>query len=70
MEIDFIAFKNGIPSYYQVAYTVRDKSTFERELAPLEKIKNNYEKFIITMDSGSSNDNGIKTINALDFLLS
>jgi Predicted ATPase (AAA+ superfamily) len=69
LEIDFIAFKNGIPSYYQVAYTVRDKSTFERELAPLEKIKNNYEKFIITMDSGSSNDNGIKTINALDFLL-
>ena len=70
LEIDFIAFKNGIPSYYQIAYTVRDKSTFERELAPLEKIKNNYEKFIITMDSGSSNDNGIKTINALDFLLS
>jgi len=69
LEIDFIAFKNGIPSYYQVAYTVSDRSTFERELAPLEKIKDNYEKFIITMDSGSSNDNGIKTINALDFLL-
>jgi len=68
LEIDFIAFKNGIPSYYQVAYTVREKSTFERELAPLEKIKDNYEKFIITMDGGTSNDNGIKTINALDFL--
>jgi len=68
LEIDFIAFKNGIPSYYQVAYSVSDKSTFERELAPLEKIKDNYEKFIITMDNGNSNDNGIKTINALDFL--
>ncbi len=70
LEIDFIAFRDGIPSYYQVAYTVREKSTLERELAPLEKIKDNYEKFIITMDRGTSNDNGIKTINALDFLTS
>jgi predicted AAA+ superfamily ATPase len=70
LEIDFIAFKSGIPAYYQVALTVMNEQTFARELAPLEKIQDNYEKYIITMDTLSGgNDRGIITINALDFLL-
>jgi predicted AAA+ superfamily ATPase len=70
LEIDFIAFKSGSPEYYQVALTVLDEHTLRRELAPLEKIKDNYPKYIITLDAVSGgNDNGIITKNALDFLL-
>ncbi|MDR3071567.1 MAG: ATP-binding protein [Endomicrobium sp.] len=69
LEIDFIASRRGVITYYQVAYTVKDDKTFEREITPLRKIKDNYEKYIITFDTGNpSNDNGIKTINIFDFL--
>jgi predicted AAA+ superfamily ATPase len=70
LEIDFIAYKSGIPEYYQVALTVLDPQTLGRELAPLAKIKDNYAKYIITLDTFSGgNDRGIITRNALDFLL-
>jgi predicted AAA+ superfamily ATPase len=70
LEIDFIAFKAGIPEYYQVALTVMDDATRERELRPLEKIKDNYGKYLITMDPvPSGNDRGIITVNALRWLL-
>jgi predicted AAA+ superfamily ATPase len=70
LEIDFIAFKSGIPEYYQVALTALDRQTLSRELAPLEKIRDNYAKYIITLDTLSGgNDQGIITRNALDFLL-
>jgi predicted AAA+ superfamily ATPase len=70
LEIDFIAFKNGVPIYYQTALTIKEELTFKREITPLTKVKDNYEKYIITLDAGSpSNDNGIKTINLFDFLL-
>jgi predicted AAA+ superfamily ATPase len=70
LEIDFIAFKSGIPEYYQVALSVLDRQTLSRELAPLEKIRDNYAKYIITLDTiAGGNDRGIITKNALDFLL-
>jgi predicted AAA+ superfamily ATPase len=70
LEIDFIAFKAGVPEYYQAALTVMNEETLKRELAPLEKIGDNYPKYIITLDAVSgANDRGIVTINALDFLL-
>jgi predicted AAA+ superfamily ATPase len=70
LEIDFIAFKAGVPEYYQAALTVMNEETLKRELAPLEKIRDNYPKYIITLDAVSgANDRGIITINALDFLL-
>ncbi|MDR1243925.1 MAG: DUF4143 domain-containing protein [Endomicrobium sp.] len=70
LEIDFIALKNAVPIYYQVALTIKEENTFKREFSPLAKVKNNYEKYIITLDEGAqSNDNGIKTINLFGFLL-
>jgi len=70
LEIDFIAFKSAVPEYYQVALTVMDEGTWNREITPLQKIKDNYAKYIITLDDFSpSNDRGIITINALQFLL-
>ena len=69
LEIDFIAEKNGDKEYYQVSASVLDQTTFEREIAPLSRIHDNYPKFIITMDEFSSNNDGIKQINVVDFLL-
>jgi predicted AAA+ superfamily ATPase len=67
-EIDFIV-KDGSGStiYYQVALSVRDTSTLERELTPLKNIDNN-PKFLLTLDPETNNHDGVQQINALDFL--
>lgn len=69
LEIDFIAEKNGEKQYFQVSASVLDPATFEREITPLLKINDNYPKFIITLDEISTDTDGIKQINAVDFLL-
>ena len=70
IEVDFIAKKSGvIVEYYQVALNVLGNETLERELAPLEAIEDNYPKFILSMDYGSGENNGIKRLNVLDWLL-
>lgn len=69
-EIDFIAENSNGIIYYQVAYTVRDKSTLEIELSALESINDHYPKFILTMDIDPEVDyNGIRKINVLDWLM-
>jgi len=69
-EIDFIVQKNAKErEYYQVAYTVSDGNTFNREMAAFKDIKDNYPKYLITMDFDNSSINGIKKINAMDWLL-
>lgn len=69
-EIDFVAEnKNGI-QYFQVAYTVRDEKTLNRELSGLMSINDHYPKFILTMDIDPEVDfDGIRKINVLDWLL-
>lgn len=70
LEINFVAVKNGVEEYYQISYTVEDKDVLKRELNPLNKINDNYEKFLITMDENSLIlHDGIKQIYALDWLL-
>lgn len=69
-EIDFIAKKNNVYTYYQVTASLIDKQTFERELKPLTLIKDNYEKIILTLDEFTvGNYNGIKVMNVIDWLL-
>jgi predicted AAA+ superfamily ATPase len=68
-EIDFVAQQGGLRKYYQVALTVRDESTLERELRSLRVVKDNYEKFLLTMDDDPpADDNGIQRLNVLDWL--
>ena len=56
--------------YYQVAASVRDASTLERELAPFKKIRDNHPKFLLTLDEDpSDNIDGIRKINVLEWLL-
>ena len=69
-EIDFVAESSKGVQYFQVAYTVRDKNTLERELSALESINDHYPKFILTMDIDPEVDyNGIRKMNVLDWLL-
>ena len=65
-----MALENGRPCYFQVAYTVRDETTLDRELAPLKSIRDNHPKFLLTLDNDPPLDHdGIKRMNVVDFLL-
>lgn len=68
-EIDFVIKNNDGLKYVQVALSVRDENTLKRELEPLQNIKDNYPKYIITLDYDTNNYDGIKQISAIDFLL-
>ncbi len=70
LEVDFVAMdKDGIV-YYQVAATVRDEATLNRELASLQQINDQYPKYILTLDDDPTADyDGIKRINALQWLV-
>ena len=69
-EIDFVARRGDETIYYQVALRISNEETYEREFGNLKLIKDNYPKYVITMDSLSSmiNDGGIKVLHAKDFL--
>ena len=69
LEIDFIAETPDGIEYYQVADTVQEPNTLQRELLPLKSINDNYPKFILTRDYGEIDHNGIKQINVLEWLL-
>ena len=70
-EIDFVASDINGSIYYQVAASVIDKDTLERELAPLKKISNNHPKILLTLDEVGADQNyeGIKQINLLKWLM-
>lgn len=69
MEVDFvIKNKDGI-KYIQVSLSVRDEKTLNHELKSLQAIPDNYPKYIITLDYDYVDYDGIKQINAIDFLL-
>ena len=70
MEIDFVAVKGSKKEYYQVAASVLDPATFDREFAPLLKVKDHYPKFVISMDDLPSGMEGVQQLNIIDFLLS
>jgi predicted AAA+ superfamily ATPase len=69
LEINFIAFKGSDRRYYQVAASVLDPVTFTREMASLKAVKDNYPKSIISLDELPMEEEGIKQINMIDFLL-
>jgi predicted AAA+ superfamily ATPase len=71
-KVDFIAIGDEGEEYYQVAYTVidADGKTLQRELAPLDAISDHNPKYLLTMDhTPLTSHNGIKQVNALDWLL-
>ncbi len=69
-EIDFVVQKpNNEREYYQVAYTVNDEKTFNREVSSFSKIKDHYPKYLLTLDFDNANINGIQKINVIDWLM-
>lgn len=71
LEIDFIAKTPRSVTYIQVAESVKSPETLDRELKPFSKLKDSYPCILITMDKTFNQDyNGVRHINALDFLLS
>lgn len=70
LEVDFVAIDQRGLEYYQVAATVRDESTLKRELASLQRIDDQYPKYILTLDEDPDADYaGIRRTNALRWLL-
>ena len=70
-EVDFVAHNADGVTYYQVSATVLDHNTLMRELTSLEKITDHFPKILLTLDDAGAgtNHNGIRQLNALDWLL-
>ena len=70
-EIDFVVINSNEIEYYQIALTVLDENTLKRELDAFKNIKDNYPKYLITLDDVMVNTDydGIKVVNALEWLL-
>ena len=69
-EVDFVAQNSRGTSYFQVALTVRDEKTLQRELRPLQSIRDHYPKMILTLDEDPETQyDGIRRVNARDWLL-
>jgi hypothetical protein len=71
LEVDFLAIGSGEERLYiQVAYSTEQEETLKRELRPLELIKDNYPKLLLTMDTvlPEQNFGGIQKTNALNWL--
>lgn len=67
-EIDFVVKKQNQILYIQVAESVKDSATLERELSAFKNINDSYPRILITMDKSLNEDyNGVRNINALDF---
>ena len=69
LEVDFVCTKGNEKLYIQVAYLLASSETTEREFFSLEKINDNYPKYIISMDEFDMSRNGIRHINIIDFLI-
>jgi predicted AAA+ superfamily ATPase len=70
-EVDFVVQNADGTVYYQVAATVLDRNILRRELASLEKVRVHNPKILLTLDEigAGTNHNGIRQLNALDWLL-
>ncbi|MBU1010175.1 MAG: ATP-binding protein [Bacteroidetes bacterium] len=69
-EVDFVCkTTTGDIEYYQVAWQMTSENTVEREFGALEKINDNYPKFLLTTDSFTQNRSGIRHLNVFNWLL-
>lgn len=70
LEVDFIAVKPDDKIYIQVTESMINDEVRSRELAPLQKINDNYEKIVLSMNTGmDSSYDGIRSINLIDWLI-
>ena len=67
-EIDFVAYKNNKPTYFQVCYLLANQTTIDREFGIYKKVLDNYKKYVISMDEINFSQDGIIHLNIVDFL--
>ena len=69
-EIDFVAEKQGKRIYVQVTQSMTDHKVWKRELEPLQMLKDNYDKYVLTLYKGIDDDaEGVHIVSLIDFLL-
>ena len=68
LECDFITRKNMDYYYIQVSMTIAERKTEDREYAPFEKIRDNYPKYLFTLDPLLQRRDGVKHCNIIDFI--
>ena len=69
-EVDFIVQKaKNEREYYQVTYAINDEKTFEREFSSFRNIRDNYPKYLLTLDYENVIIDGIQKRNVIDWLL-
>ena len=68
LECDFITRKNMDYYYIQVAMTIAERKTEDREYAPFEKIRDNYPKYLFTLDPLLQRRDGVKHCNIINFI--
>ena len=69
LEIDFVAERDGMKTYIQVAYLLPSRTTVERECAALLAVKDNYPKLLLTLDREMGNDyEGVRRLYLPDWL--
>ena len=68
-EIDFVCSRRDEKLYVQVAYLLADEKTVRREFGVYETIRDNFPKYVVTMDEINRSQNGIRHWNIRDFLL-
>lgn len=68
-EIDFIVMNDGEKSYYQVEYLLADEKVVDREFGAYESVRDNFPKYVLSMDKLDFSRDGIVHKNILDFLL-
>ncbi len=68
-EIDFVAYKDGKEYYIQVAYSVENEKTYEREFSAFNNLDNAHKKIIITNDEIDYSTSTVEHIKLKDFLL-
>jgi uncharacterized protein len=69
-EVDFICYKGTEIIYLQVSYLLANEETIEREFAVFKEIKDNFPKYVLSLDEVDFSRNGIRHQNVMDFLLS
>ena len=68
-EIDFICKRKNVILYVQVAYLLASEDTVRREFGSFESIRDNYPKYVVSLDEFNMSRNGYKHMNVREFLL-
>ena len=68
-EIDFVCNRHGKKLYVQVAYLLASEETVNREFGVYDSIRDNFPKYVVSLDEFDMSRNGIKHQNIRDFLL-